>query len=253
MDEARVVPCWVEELTASAFDSAMTKLVPARFDSGWKRGLATLTEQLETGAVPRLLEPGTGQRIALGAYQAEPLIKQQSERVYANVFRVEAPSSILVHHLNSRHDDLDATVGRRWAHVQRGKLVFSFTAVPADISADRELEFAWESYPDRFGVKSTDLVKMLVKRSLFVACYEAGFKWCEESMKFFLDESERRRHGYQHVDGRYTHISLTGERSFGWGERKSKYRYQLGPVFRIAVDENKLGVDESGVLRAAHG
>ena len=73
MDEARVVPCWIEELTASAFDSATAKLVPARFDSGWKRGLAALTQQLETGAVPRLLEPGTGRRIALGAYQVEPL------------------------------------------------------------------------------------------------------------------------------------------------------------------------------------
>ena len=238
MDEARVVPCWVEDLTASAFDSAMAKLVPARFDSGWKRGLATLTEQLETGAVPRLLEPGTGQRIALGAYQVEPLIKQQSERVYANVFRVHVPRSVLVYRLKSDHDELDATLGRRWAHVQRGNLVFSFATVPADIPAQIELEYAWESYPEHLGAKSTDLVKNLVKRSLFVACYEAGFEWCEERMTFFLNEVQRKRHGYQHIDERYTHISLTGERSFGWGERKSKYRYQLGPVFRIAVDED---------------
>lgn len=237
MDEARVVPCWIEDLTASTFDSAIAKVVPARFDSGWKGGLAALTQQLETGAVPRLLERETGRQIALGAYQVEPLVKQQSERLYANVFRVQVPSSVLVHRLKSRHDELDATVGRRWAHVQRGELVFSFTAVPADVPADKELEYAWESYPDRFGVRSTDLVKMLVKRSLFVACYEAGFEWCDELMRFFLEESERRRHGYQHVDGRYTHVSLTGERSFGSADRRSKFRYQLCPVFRIAVDE----------------
>ena len=53
MDEARVVPCWIEDLTASTFDSATAKLVPARFDAGWKRGLAALTQQLETDAVPR--------------------------------------------------------------------------------------------------------------------------------------------------------------------------------------------------------
>ena len=237
-EEARVVPCWIEDLTGSTFDSAIAKVVPARFDSGWKGGLAELIRQLENGGVPQLLEPDTGRQIALGAYQAEPLVKQQSERLYANVFRVQVPSSVLVHRLSPPHEELDETVLRRWAHVQQRELVFSFTAVPADISAHKEREYAWESYHGGSEVKSTSLVKMLVKRSLFVACYEAGFKWCDERMTFFLEESERKRHGYQHVDGKYTNISLTGERSFGSGDRKSKFRYQLGPVFRIAVDES---------------
>ena len=239
MEEARVVPCWIEDLTASRFDSTIAKVGPARFDSGWKGGLATLTQQLETGAVPKVLEPDTGRRIALGAYQAEPLIRQQSERVYANVFRVHVPPSVFVYRLESDHDELDPTLGRRWAHVQRGNLVFSFATVPSDIPAQMEVEYAWESYPEKFGAKSTDLVKNLVKRSLFVACYEAGFEWCEERMTFFLKEVQRKRHEYQHIDERNTHISLTGERTFGWGERKSRFRYQLGPVFRIAVDEDK--------------
>ena len=94
------------------------------------------------------------------------------------------------------------------------------------------------------------MVKMLVKRSLFVACYEAGFEWCDERMTLFLEESGRRRHGYQHVDGKYTNVSLNGERSFGSGERKSKFRYQLGPVFRIAVDEgNSVSVKVSFYVR----
>ena len=154
------------------------------------------------------------------------------------MFTVQVPSSVLVHRLKSRHDELHATARQRWAHVRLGKHVLSFAGAPADIPAEKELEYAWESYPERFGVKSIDLVKMLVKRSLFVACYEAGFEWCDERKKFFLEESERKRHGYQHVDGRYTNISLTGERSFGSGDRKSKFRYQLCPMFRIAVDED---------------
>ena len=78
---------------------------------------------------------------------------------------------------------------------------------------------------------------MLVKRSLFVACYQAGFQWCDERFTFYLEEEMRQRHGYQHVDGVYTHISFTGERSWGSGERKTKFRYQLGPVFRVTFDE----------------
>ena len=238
MDEGRVVPCWLDDLTAIAFDSATSKLVPARFDLGWKQGLATLTQQLEVGAVPQPLEPGTGRRIALGAYQAEPLVRQQSERVYANVFSVHVPLSVLVHRLSSPHDELDPALARRWAHVQRGDLVFSFAAMPADVPGPKVSEYDWQAYPYRFAVKSADLVKMLVKRSLFVACHGAGFEWCDERHTFFLNESRQVRHQYQDLDGRDTHISLTGERSFGSRERRSKFRFQLGPVFRVAVDED---------------
>lgn len=235
--QGRVIPCWLDDLTATAFDSQTAKLGPARFDSGWKQGLAALTQQLEAGAVPRLLEPGTGQRIALGAYQAEPLIRQQSERVYANVFPVQVPLSVLVHRLDSHHEERDATLARRWAYVQRGDHVFSFAAMPADVPGPKVSEFDWQACPDWSGTKSLNLVKMLVKRSLFVACYEAGFEWCDDPPTLFLNERKRARHGYRDVDGRYTHVSLTGERTFGSGERKSKFRYQLGPVFRVAVDE----------------
>ena len=188
--------------------------------------------------MPRPLDPETGRRIALGAYQVEPLVRQQSERLYANVFSVQVPLSVLVHRLNSRRGELDKTLGQRWAHVQRGGLVFSFEAAPAGVPAHKLREYAWQSYPEHFGVKSSDLVKMLVKRSLFVACYNAGFEWCNARFTFFLNEPRQQRHGYQALDGTYTTISLTGERSFGWGERKSQFRYQLGPVFRIAVDED---------------
>ena len=237
-EEGLVVPCWLHDLTASAFDSGTAKLVSARFDSGWKRGLAALTQQLEVGAVPRPLEPATGQRIALGAYQVEPLVRQQSEPLYANVFHVQVPLSVFVYRPDSRTDEFYEALARRWAHVRRGDQVLSFAAMPPDVPGPKVAEFAWQDSPERFGLKSSDLVKMLVKRSLFVACYNVGFEWCNERFTFFLNEPSQQRHGYQALDGTYTNISLTGERSFGSGERKSQFRYQLGPVFRIAVDDD---------------
>ena len=66
---------------------------------------------------------------------------------------------------------------RRWAYVRSGEYLFSFAKAPdelplAEVSPHK---YAWRHYPSRFGVKSEDLVKILVKRSLFVACYEARF------------------------------------------------------------------------------
>ena len=248
-DAGRVVPCWLDDLTASAFDSQMARLVPARFDSGWARGLEAVTRHLELGGVPRPLEAGTGCRIALGTYQAEPLIRQEPERVYANVFEVEVPSSVHVYRVKPRGAELGAALGRRWAHVRRRDLVLSFARAPADAPVRRWHEYNWPSYGERFGLKTVDLMKMLVKRSLFVACYDAGFEWCEDRFTFFLDERGRTRHGYQDVDGRYTWVSLTGERTHVSGERRSKYRYQLGPVFRVAVDDDSVSVRVSFYVR----
>ena len=73
-----------------------------------------------------------------------------------------------------------------------------------------------------------------------MACYEAGFQWCDEHHTFYLDEEGRQRHGYQHVDGVYTHVSFTGERTWSSGERAAKFRYQLGPVFRVTFDDEGL-------------
>ena len=156
--DRRVLPCWLQDLKEIAFESETSRLVPARFDRGWARGLAVLVAQLEEGGVPRPLESGTGRRIALGSYQVEPLVRQQSERVYANVFGVRVPLAVLVHRMDSPADGLDADLVRRWAHVRRGDLVFSFAAAPADAPMAKWQEYDWRSYPRQCGVKSADLV-----------------------------------------------------------------------------------------------
>ena len=233
------LPCWVSDLSDHDFHSQLAAIVPARFDASWSTGLASLAQQLESGGVARTLEERLGRRIALGAYQTEPLLRPEPERVYSNVFFAKVPTAVLLHELDDDEVVLDPTLERRWAHVRRGEYLFSFASAPDELplAGVSPHKYAWRHYPSRFGVKSEDLVKMLVKRSLFVACYEGGFQWCDKRFTFYLDEQTRKRHGYQHVDGVYTHISFTGERSWGTGERTSKFRYQLGPVFRVTLDD----------------
>ena len=235
--DTRTVPCWLENLQQFAFDSQLRTLVPARFDLGWAGGLAELTRQLKDGSVVRPLEQEAGKMIALEAYQPEPLVSQRSERVYANVFPVKVPMAIQVHELNSDDSELDPMLGQHWAHVRRGKLLFSFASPPRNAPLNKLLAYDWSSFSERFNLKSVDLVKMLVKQSLFVACYKVGFKWCDERFSFFLNENQQQHHKYQDVDRRRTRVSFTGERSFGSGDLKSVFNYQLGPVFRISVDK----------------
>ena len=239
-NDLRTVPCWLDDLTECAFDSQLRALVPARFDLGWSGGLAALIQQFEDSRVVRPLEQETGKMIALEAYQPEPLVSQKSERVFANVFPVKVPTTVLVHELNPAESELDPLLSQRWAHVRRNNYLLSFASPPKDVPLSRLLAYDWRSISERFSVKSVDLVKMLVKRSLFVACHEVGFKWCNERFTFFLNEIQQKRHRYQDIDRRLTNVSFTGERSFGSGDQKSTFKYQLGPVFRISVDENNI-------------
>ena len=233
------LPCWISDLRDHVFHTELATIVPARFDVSWSTGLASLAQQLDGGGVAKPLEKDIGRRIALGAYRTEPLLRPKPESVYANVFAAEVPEAVLAYELDREDVEIDASIVRQWAHVQRGNFIFAFSSAPDGLSfaTEQPHRYSWRDYPVHYGVKSEDLIKMLVKRSLFVACYEVGFQWCDEHHTFYLDEVGRQRHGYQHVDGVYTHVSFTGERTWSSGERASKFRYQLGPVFRVTFDD----------------
>ena len=238
-EENRTLPCWVTDLSDFRFDTRLESISPARFDLSWPTALAIVESQLESGGITKPLDVETGRRIALSAYTRESLLIGKSERVYSNVFAVKVPVAVYAYELENEDGVIDKVLAETWAHVRRGSFLFSFLEAPdgLPLKSGRPHQYAWRHYEKHLGVRSQDLIKMLVKRSLFVACYRAGFKWCEDRHTFYLEEEERRRHGYQHVDEVYTHVSFTGERSWGIGEGRSKYRYQLGPVFRVSFDD----------------
>ena len=240
MTEGRTLPCQASPILTEALDAQMANLERIPFDRGWATGLAALLEHLETAGIVQPLDPAVGQRIALNAYMPEPLLRAQPEPVYANVFKAEVPDTLVLHEVGDDMTELDAELARRWAFARKGNLVFSFEPPPSDVNLKQPnpSAYRWKPNPERYGISSDNLVKELLRKSLHVACYRAGFKWCELRHCFFLDEETQNRHGYQHVDGSFTNISFTGERSWGAGERKHKFRYQLGPAFRVGFDES---------------
>ena len=238
-DANRTVPCWLNDLSSCDFDSQLAAIVPARFDVSWKTGLESISRYLHGRGFGKPLEGDRGRVIALNAYRTENLLSPKPERVFANVFPVECPEALLVYELDRENVDLSPLIERQWAYVRRGTFIFSFSNPPDTLRLSHEmpLQYAWRHYSHRFGVRSEDLVKHLVKRSLFVACYQAGFQWCSDRHAFFLDEEPRQRHAYQHVDGTYTHVSFTGERTWRSGDHPSKFVFQIGPVFRVSFDD----------------
>ena len=238
--EGQTLPCQASDLETESLDAQMSQLERIPFDRGWAAGLAALLKHLELAGIVQPIDPAVGHRIALNAYMTEPLLREEPETVYANVFKAEVPDTILLHELDHAKAPLEPALRRRWAFARRGKLLFSFAPPPDDIKLQRPNPSAydWRRNSERFGISSENLVKELLRKSLLVACHQCGFEWCELRYSFFLDEPPRTRHGYQHVDGQFTNVSFCGERSWGMGERKHKFRYQLGPTFRVTIDES---------------
>lgn len=238
---AHVMPCWLSGLDAQTFESRVAALLPARFEDGWAGGLSSIVRKLEVLGVSKPLVGEVGSSIALRAYGVQPLLRQEPEWLYSNVFPVSVPTTIRAYELDPDSAPLDEQLEHLWPHVRYGEVVFSFMDVPKGVRlGHREPRLlAWRASADCLGIPSDDLVKVLVRRTLLMACRDAGYQWCASHKTLYLDEAERQRHAYQHVDGRYTHVSLTGVRSIRSGERKVAFRFQLGPRFRVTVDRER--------------
>jgi hypothetical protein len=241
--EGQVLPCWsmpMDEL----LPSRLAHTSPARFHEGWAMGLRDVLSNLQSRGINPSLDPTQGRSIALRAYVPESVIRVAPERVFASVFHTTVPNSILVYELTQALTvEAMEELRRIWAFSSADPLkFFAFEPCPIALPVtprSRPREYSWrdtETYDDR---PSINVVKELLRRSLDVACVRAGLQWCSDRKTFYFPKPETadRRVSFIHVDGRETHVSMTGERQYGWGERASQFRYQLGPRFSVGQDK----------------
>ena len=240
-----LIPCWAQHLGAELGTGRLARLNPARFDLSWSKGISQIAASLISKGVPLRQEPEIGHAFALRAYMQEPITKSESEKIFANVFRVVVPSSIFVYQLSrALTDDEEQRLRSRWAFAKGAdNHLFSFDRRPAGYqifakNARQDLyeQFSWEDGKKRHGKDAFHVVKELVRRSLEVRCADQGLSWCPDRHVYFFGDSKYERQPFQHVDGRDTWVALNGERQYGWGERASKFRYQLAPKFSVGQD-----------------
>lgn len=239
-----VLPCSCVVGVDPRLPSRLKLLTGASFASSWNTGLEQVLARLATlGAMP-MLEAEQGRQIALRDYLPTRVTVAKPEPVVANVFTLRLPATMLIYDL-TRSLSPDEIVGlrRRWAFVQLNvyRLV-AFTPPPyASVpvaKAVRTPEFLWTDIHERDGKKTEDLAKELARRSLEVASLQRGLAYCSDRDTFYFPDREGGywNQAFEHIDGRQTHVQLTGMRTKGWGDRASKFRYQLSPSFRPQRD-----------------
>lgn len=121
--------------------------------------------------------------------------------------------------------------------------MLAFEEPPNSVPLERKFhipEYAWDYYEVREGKRSINVVKELIKRSMDVACFRAGLEWCEDRRVLYFPHKNgpQRNISFQHVDGRNTRVAVTGEKQYSWGDNATRFRYQLGPIFKIGRDES---------------
>ena len=242
--ERQVLPCWSMSMDG-LLPSRLASIAPSRFHESWADGIRDVLSNLQARGIKPRLDPARGCSIALQAYVPEPVIRVAPESVFANVFRATVPRSILVYELTEALTlAAEEQLRRTWAFSFADPLrLFAFDACPTALPVlpgARPLEYSWQDTDTYFDRPSFDVVKELLRRSLDVACMRAGLQWCTDREVFYFPKPETgdRRVNFVHVDGRHTHVNMTGERQYGWGERASQFRYQLGPRFKVGRDKD---------------
>lgn len=241
--EARVIPCWLDDVSDAALDPLLARIEPAAFNNLWSEGLFSIQEQLSHAGVEKTLsEESLAKALALQAYQPERVLIDRSETLYANIFPATVPDKIWAFRLEDPDAELDPFYDKSWPYYRRGPWIFAFG--PPNPGLPRlkwkPHQYAWRTHPKKHQADSITVVKVLVKRALFVACRQKGFDWCDERHTFYLNEPLKSRHGFQQVDGSYSSVSFSGHRTIGSGEYRSVCHYQLGPVFRVHIDDNNV-------------
>lgn len=242
--DSLVLLCSCIEGTDPRLPSRLKPLSPARFSVSWMAGLGDVLGRLSAIGVVPALEAEQGRQIALRDYLPTRVTVARPEPVVANVFPLHLPVSMLLYDLTRSlsKEEVDS-LRKRWAFIELNAYrLVAFTpppdgAIPA-VKTPRTPEFLWTDIPERDGKKTEDLAKELAWRSLEVVAVQRGLQYCEDREVYYFPERDGRdwNQAFEHIDRRQTHVQLTGTRTKGWGDRASKFKYQLSPRFRPQRD-----------------
>lgn len=237
--ESFVLPCSCTSASSSRLPSRLKAVVPANFAGSWNEGLAQVLARLAALGIGPAVEGDLGKQIAFRDYLPSRVTVAKPEPVYANMLSLHLPSAMLIIELARTLNEAETSELRsRWAFVELspGRLV-SLSPPPARSVPQRDHgphpEFSWTDISHRYGKRTEDLAKELVRRGLEMVCLQKGLKYCDDRKVFYFPaENSEWTQAIRHVDGRPTRVQLTGERNKKRGETVQTTLFQLAPKFR---------------------
>lgn len=165
-----VLPCNLASDSDVRLPSKVAKLVPAYFNASWNTGLSQVLARLGSLGITPSLDLDRGRQIALRDYLPTRVTIATPEPVYANVFPLQLPKTMLIFNVKQPLSDEEIfELRKKWAFVllSASNLV-AFTSPPKaaislqNIDHTPDSEFLWTDIPHKGGRKTFNIANAVI-------------------------------------------------------------------------------------------
>ena len=240
----------VDNLRPDEMDWMTSDITFIPFFESWAAGLAQLLKKLARLDAPKQVVDG--RQIAANAYLPADTLSHEPEHLYSNLLHIEripvAISCYTARKAPSEHAESELV--QRWAFWARrpkndrartsNTLYFSFDNPPLSTRHSygwaRKAVVAWQDVDRICGIRSSNVVKPLLRRTLLHHLRTRGLQPTPDDPHMFyfprgLLQNNLLR--FRRLDGRRVHRMVAGERSWRPGER---FAYHQAVTFDISTD-----------------
>lgn len=235
--DAFVLPALARPTDENTLDQDTRRLTPARFDQEWGQGLRDIERVLAGSGCPR--KPEGARELAIRSYFPPDIVLGESETVASNLFPViRLPAAIQRFSWNKNAHTEGMSEFAYWGHRRLDpsdllSLHYAPETLAKDLGIVHRERIVWNSATAVCGIRRDDLIKELIKKSLYAECRRRGLHyWPERQIVYFpfgLLKNDHLR--FRKLNGQSTFFDVAGERTHGSGVGASKFRYQIAPVF----------------------
>jgi len=239
-----IIPIKVDDIKPTELGWMMSDLTYINFHKSWASGYSQLLKKLESVSAPRLLEDGMS--VASQVFLDSNVFKDEPETVHSNCLQlVQIPRKIQKYYIGTtttRFALLD--LSKRWAIYPKSRTeVFAFHKPPDDVRDNFKISYVStydiDTNEEIEGIKTVNIVKSLLKRSLNAEFVQKGLHTHEKQIYFPFGLLENDKIHFKTYTGKNTTVLVAGKRKWSRaGQTSELYHYHLAPRFLIRESPN---------------
>lgn len=237
-----LIPINVDGLKPHQLPWMASDLTFISFERSWYVGFAALLKKLESIGAPK--NGSRGKNRVVQWLSTEESISPSQEKLWTNILPVLGIPQYIRQFVIPPDIDIDSMMNEWSIYVENPALVWSFTNPPSrsfrPITETAALD--WRKEERVGGIKATDMVAFLLRRSIEVECLARGLRFTTDGSRLYFpkDLIPSDRLHFTGYHGTRAWIKCVGERKFpvtiGGDRSIETSRYYLSPTFRSIMN-----------------
>ena len=246
-DEKRpklLIPIVSKPFDESRIDQKTRQIERIDFSTSYKDGLEQLLIYLSDAGCPR---PQKDMIVDHQLFMPRNVIKDEPENLLSNCFPItHLPDHIFKYNaFVSMSNEEAKKYNDEWAFRKLSpNTLLSFSDPPHGIcdkfKVEKDIGFLWKERIDIFDIRTHNLIKELLSKSLNVICQKKGLSYCNIKQLYYFHSKlvKGDRLYFKLPNGSKTNCSVCGERKFYNPIKSARYRYSLAPIFKVISLDN---------------